>query len=113
VVNGKTYLKLGSSDYSLASGYGWFSSPDANWMTAFTSSGPNVLQRSILYSDWGRPATFEFDVPNGIYNVTLSVGWYGRTYSHQKAVIEGVTFVNDEATTPTTSRRLWACIQAQ
>lgn len=102
VVGGKTYLKLGGSDYSLVNGYGWFSPPEANWMTAFTSSGPNVLQRSILYSDWGRPATFEFDVPNGIYNVTLSVGWYGRTYSHQKAVIEGVTFVNDEATTPTT-----------
>ena len=102
VVNGKTYLKIGSSDYSLANGYGWFSSPDANWMTACLPAGPNVLQRSILYSDWGRPATFEFDLPNGVYNVTLSVGWHGRTYSHQKAVIEGVTFVNDEATTPTT-----------
>ncbi len=102
VVGGKTYLKIGGGDYSLSNGYGWFSPPDANWMTAYTSSGPNVLQRSILYSDWGRPATFEFDLPNGDYVVTLSVGWFGRTYGHQKAVIEGVTFVNDEATTPTT-----------
>jgi len=100
VVNGKTYMKIGSGDYSLANGYGWFSPPEANWRTTYLSSGPNPLQRSILYSDWGRPATFEFDLPNGVYNVTLSVGWQGRTYSHQKAVIEGVTFVNDEASNP-------------
>ncbi|MBE0699765.1 MAG: DUF4091 domain-containing protein, partial [Anaerolineaceae bacterium] len=101
VVDGKTYMKLGASDYSQTNGYGWYSSPDANWMTAWLSSGPNVLQRSILYSDWGRPATWDFDLPNGEYNVTLSVGWQGRTYSHQKVEIEGVIFVNNEATTPT------------
>ncbi len=100
VVNGKTYLKIGASDYNTTDGYGWFSPPDAHWMTAWLSSGPNVLQRSILYSDYGRPATWEFDLPNGSYNVTLSVGWQGRTYSHQKVDIEGVSFVNDEATTP-------------
>lgn len=103
VVNNKTYMKIGPADYNQTSGYGWYSSPDANWMTAWLSSGPNVLQRSILYSDWGRPATWEFDLPNGEYNVTLSVGWQGGRYEHQKAVIEGVTFVNDEATTPTAS----------
>ncbi len=101
VVNGKTYLKLSGSDYSQTDGYGWYSPPDAHWMTAWLSSGPNVLQRSILYSDWGRPSVFEFDLPNGEYIVTVSVGWQGRTYSHQKVEIEGVSFVNDEATTPT------------
>lgn len=100
VVNGKTYMKIGPSNYSSVDGFGWYSPPDANWMTAWLSSGPNVLQRSILYSDWGRPATWEFDLPNGEYNVTLSVGWQGRTYAHQKVDIEGVSFVNDEATTP-------------
>lgn len=103
VVNGKTYLKIGSADYSGSAGYGWYSSPTANWMTTWLSSGPNVLQRSILFSDWGRPATFEFDLPNGVYNVTASVGWQGRTYAHQKVDIEGVSFVNDEATTPANS----------
>jgi hypothetical protein len=99
LVNGKTYLKIGPGDYSQANGYGWYSSPDAHWMTAWLDSGPNVLQRSILYSDWGRPAAWEFDLPNGEYIVTLSVGWQGRTYAHQKVEIEGVSFVNDEATT--------------
>ncbi|MBL8096006.1 MAG: DUF4091 domain-containing protein [Anaerolineales bacterium] len=100
VVNGKTYFKIGAADYNGSAGYGWYSSPSANWMTTWLASGPNVLQRSILYSDWGRPATFEFDLPNGTYNVTVSVGWQGRTYAHQKIEIEGVSFVNDEATTP-------------
>jgi hypothetical protein len=100
VVDGKTYMKIGDSDYEQTAGYGWYSSPDAHWETRWLSSGPNPLQRSILYSDWGRPAAFEFDLPNGEYDVTVSVGWEGRTYSHHKVEIEGVSFIDDEATTP-------------
>jgi hypothetical protein len=100
VVDGKTYLKIGASSYSQAEGLGWYSPPDAHWMTAWLDEGPNLLQRSILYSDWGRPAAFDFALPNGQYQVTLSVGWQGRTYTHQKVEIEGVSFVDDEATTP-------------
>lgn len=102
IVNGHTYLKIGGNDYAADTslGYGWYAPPDVHWLTTYLDSGPNVLQRSILYSDWGRPATFEFDLPNGEYNVTLSVGWQGGTYSHQKVDIEGVSFVDDEATTP-------------
>ena len=103
IVNGKTYLKIGPSDYNQTAGFGWYSPPDAHWLTAWLSSGPNVLQRSVLYSDWGRPATWEFDLPNGEYNVTLSVGWQGGNYPHQKVDIEGVSFVNDEGTTPAAS----------
>jgi hypothetical protein len=102
IVNGHTYLKIGGNDYAADTslGFGWYAPPDVHWLTTYLGSGPNVLQRSILYSDWGRPATFEFDLPNGEYNVTLSVGWQSGTYSHQKVDIEGVSFVNDEATTP-------------
>jgi hypothetical protein len=98
IVNGKTYMKIGSADYSTTAGYGWYAPPDVHWMTAYLGSGPNVLQRSILYSDYGRLATFEFDLPNGLYNVTVSVGWQGGTYLHQKIDIEGVSFVDDEGT---------------
>ena len=72
IVNGHTYLKIGGNDYAADTslGYGWYAPPDVHWMTTYLSSGPNVLQRSILYSDWGRLATFEFDLPNGEYNVT-------------------------------------------
>lgn len=100
VVNGHTYMKIGSADYNAVSGYGWYAPNEVHWMTTYLSSGPNDLQRSILYSDWGRPSTFEFDLPNGDYNVTVSVGWQGKTYSHNYIAIEGVVFVNNEATSP-------------
>lgn len=103
VVNGKTYMKIGGGDYNAADGYGWYSPPDVHWMTAWLGSGPNVLQRSVLYSDYGRLATWEFDLPNGAYDVTLSIGWQGGNYLHQKVEVEGVSFVNDEATTPAAS----------
>ncbi len=100
VVNDHTYMKIGSADYNATAGYGWYAPNEVHWMTTYLSSGPNVLQRSILYSDWGRPSTFEFDLPNGDYNVTVSVGWQGRTYSHNYIAIEGIVFVNNEATSP-------------
>jgi hypothetical protein len=98
--NGRNYFQIGSADYDDAAGYGWYAPPEVHWMTAWLSSGPNPLQRSILYSDYGRRATFEFDLPNGRYNITASVGWQGGTYSHNYIDVEGVNFVNDEATTP-------------
>lgn len=100
VVDGKTYMKIGWEDYDQDAGYGWYSSTSAYWMGKYVQDAPNVLQASVIFSDWGRPAVFEFDLPGGTYNVTLSLGWHGRTYSSNRAVIEGVTFVDDEATDP-------------
>ena len=96
VVGGNQYLKIGSEAYDSTAGYGWYSSVTANWQTAFVAAGPDPLQSSILYSDWGRPAVFEFDLPSGTYEVTVSVGWQGRTYAHQQIEIEGVPLVVDE-----------------
>ena len=100
IVNGNEYLKMGCDDYDKTAGQGWYSPPSANWKYQYLSSGPNELQKSIVYSDYGRQATFEFDIPNGTYDVTASVGWNNKTYSHHGLIIEGETFVDDEATTP-------------
>jgi hypothetical protein len=101
VVNDKTYMKVGWNEYEADTslGYGWYGDM-AHVMYTYLDSGPNVLQRSIIYDDWGRQKTFEFDLPSGEYNITVSVGWQGRTYSHHKVDIEGVSFIDDEATTP-------------
>lgn len=98
--NNHNYFQIGSANYDQAAGYGWYAPPDVNWKTAWLSSAPSPLQQSILYSDWGRRATFEFDLPNGTYNVTASVGWQGRNYAHNYIDIEGINFVNNEPTAP-------------
>ncbi|SHI64439.1 protein of unknown function [Desulfatibacillum alkenivorans DSM 16219] len=98
-VDDKTYMKIGWSEYDQVLGYGWYGDM-AHVKYQYLSSAPNVLQGSILYDDWGREKTFEFDLPNGLYQVTVSVGWQGRTYSHNQIVVEGVDFVVDEATSP-------------
>jgi len=99
VVGGKTYTKIGWNSYDAKLGFGWFGDL-SHIKYQFLSSGNNILQQSIIYDDWGRQKTFEFDLPNGNYNVTVSVGWKDKTYSHQKISIEGINFINDEATTP-------------
>ncbi|MBI9075278.1 MAG: DUF4091 domain-containing protein [Desulfatibacillum sp.] len=99
VVNGHTYMKIGWNPYDQDLGYGWYGDM-AHVEDRYLDSGPNVLQRSILYDDWGRQKAFEFDLPNGQYMVTVSVGWQGRTYSHNQIVVEGVGLVTDELTSP-------------
>jgi hypothetical protein len=99
VVDGKTYLKIDGADYSAGAGYGWYSPPSVNWAYGWVPAGPNELQNSILYSDYGRPAVFEFDLPAGTYDVTVSAGWPGLSFDHGKIVIEGVPLLDDETTT--------------
>jgi C1A family cysteine protease len=101
-VNGKTYMKIGWNTYSEILGYGWYGDM-AHVMYHYLDYGSDELQKSIIYDDWGREKTFEFNLPNGIYNVTVSVGWdsyYNKTFSHHKITVEGISFINDEATTP-------------
>jgi len=101
IVNGHEYMKIGWNEYEADTslGYGWYGDM-AHVEYQYLNSGPNELQKSVIYDDWGRQKTFEFDLPNGKYNVTISVGWQDRVYSRNKIVIEGVTFVDDEATNP-------------
>lgn len=47
--------------------------------------------------------TFEFDLPRGLYEVTVSVGWAGRTYKNHLINVNGVEFFNVEQTNATVS----------
>ena len=105
VVNGHEYMKIGWNTYNQDLGYGWYGDM-AHVMYHYLSSGPNELQKSIIYDDWGRQKTFEFDLPNGTYLVTVSAGWQGRVYQHNFVSVEGVTFIDDEATAPYIVRTL-------
>ncbi len=99
LVNGKEYMKIGWNNYDEVLGYGWYGDMD-HIMYRYISNGPDELRKSIIFDDWGRQKTFEFDLPNGTYTVTVSAGWQGKTYSSHYLSIEGVDFINDEATTP-------------
>jgi hypothetical protein len=101
MVNGKAYMKVGWNEYEAdpALGYGWYGDM-AHVEYRYLDSGPNELQKSVIYDDWGRQKTFEFDLPNGVYDVTVSVGWQGRVYGRNQIEVEGVGFVEDEASDP-------------
>ncbi len=98
-VNGKEYMKIGWNPYDEDLGYGWYGDMK-HVMYKSIYNAPDLLKGSVLYDDWGREKTFEFDLPNGKYNVTICCGWQGRTYKRNKINIEGVSFINDEATAP-------------
>ncbi len=50
VVNGHTYTKIGWTPYDQELGYGWYGDM-AHVMYRYLTSGPNELQKSILYDD--------------------------------------------------------------
>ncbi len=110
VVNNHKYMKIGWSQYDAGHGYGWYGDM-AHVMYQYLQEGPNELQKSVIYDDWGRQHTFEFDLPNGTYKVTLSVGWEGRVYSHNHVVVEGNPIVEDEASSPYIVRTKEVAIQ--
>jgi len=101
--NGHTYLKIGNGLYSAAAGYGWYRSadvPPADFYTAYDQyfdAQPTILLRSSVIDDWGRDDVFEFDLPNGAYNVTVGVGYRGGSRPH-KIIVEGVTLIDNETT---------------
>jgi hypothetical protein len=103
VYNGHAYQKIGNALYNTAAGYGWYRSadvPPANFYHHYDQwfdAQPTALLRSSLIDDWGRDHVFEFDLPNGVYNVTVGVGYRGGTRPHTVS-IEGTTFINNETT---------------
>ncbi|MCK6509884.1 hypothetical protein L6R29_07970 [Myxococcota bacterium] len=101
-VNGKTYLKIGWDKYDEKRGYGWFgpyiSDPKITRSQWLADAPVNPLQRSILYDDYGRKNTFEIDLPNGLYKVTVSVGWHNKTYRYHQVWIEGSPLIDNETT---------------
>ncbi|MFN7966458.1 MAG: DUF4091 domain-containing protein [Acidobacteriota bacterium] len=99
IVDGKSYMKIGWQPYSKSLGYGWYGD-FSQALYSYLPAAPNELQRSVIYDDFGRIKTFEFDLPNATYEVTVSVGWQGRTDQHNKVVVEGVPLINDETSSP-------------
>lgn len=101
IIDQKTYIKIGWHSYNKTDGYGWFGDMQhVMYRYLDLNNGSDPRQQSILYDDWGRQKTFEFDLPNGRYQVTVSAGWQGRKYAHNKIDIEGISFIDDEATDP-------------
>ncbi len=103
-VNGTDWIKLGWEGYDSDAGFGW-SGPyigDPNIMlTNYLADAPvDELQRSIIFNDYGRTDTFNWDIENGRYEVTVSIGFYDRTYAMQRVVVEGQILYDDVETTP-------------
>ena len=104
VVDGHTWTKIGWDAYDPKKGVGW-SGPyigDTSIMLYQYLSGAGVseLQKSIIYNDYGRTDTFNWDIENGKYAITVSIGWDGKTYSKNRVIVEGQALFDDEETNP-------------
>jgi Glycoside hydrolase 123, catalytic domain len=105
-VDGQEWLKIGWEAYDVDAGFGW-AGPfigDASIMLYQHLDGAPVdeTQRSIIYNDYGRTDTFNWDIENGSYSVTVSVGWQDKSYDKHRVVVEGDLLFDDAATTPAT-----------
>lgn len=104
VVGDKEWLKIGWDPYVAAAGYGW-SGPHigdpAIMLYQYLPDAPvDELQRSIMFNDYGRVDTFNWDIENGRYEVSVSIGWADKTYSRHRVVLEGQVIFDSVETTP-------------
>lgn len=102
-VDGVDWLKVGWEAYDQSLGYGWsgpYIGDPAIMLTQYIDAPVDDLQRSIIYNDYGRTDTFNWDIENGRYDVTVSIGWYDRTYSMNRVVVEGQVLFDDVETSP-------------
>ncbi|QTA83477.1 PKD and DUF4091 domains-containing protein [Desulfonema limicola] len=98
VVNGKTYMKIGINYYDSDLGYGWYGETE-HFVTGYDPWGTetNELKRSYVCDNYANTQnTFEFDLPNGTYKIEVCVGTPRNITSHNKIVIEGIGFIDDE-----------------
>jgi hypothetical protein len=104
VVNGHEWQKIGWEGYDVKRGYGWsganIGDPSIMLYHYFSDAPVDELQRSVIYDDWGRTNTFNWDIENGRYEVTVSIGWYDGNYSKQVVTLEGEKLFDGVATTP-------------
>ncbi|HEY5956765.1 MAG TPA: DUF4091 domain-containing protein [Polyangiaceae bacterium] len=110
VVNGHEWQKVGWEAYDATRGYGWsgpyIGNPSIMLSTYLSDAPVDELQRSIIYNDYGRTDTFNWDIEGGKYRVTASIGWYGKTYSKQVVTVEGKKLFDATATTPAQPYRI-------
>ena len=96
---GHDYLQVGTEGYDQTAGFGWLDDTD-HFLAGRDPWGDEQDERKItyVYDDYAHhPSIFEFDLPNGTYSVEASVGTPRRVRPHNRLVIEGVTFIDDEA----------------
>jgi len=93
---GHDYLQIGTEQYNDTSGFGWRDDV-SHFLTGRSSGETDERKITYVYDDYAQhPNIFEFDLPNGKYNVEVSVGAPQVITSHNRVVIEGVTFIDDE-----------------
>lgn len=95
---GHDYLQVGTEQYAAAAGLGW-RDDTTHFMTFRDPWGSETDERMItsVYDDYAdNPAVFEIDIPNGNYVVTVAVGTPRTERLHNRVIVEGVTFIDDE-----------------
>jgi hypothetical protein len=104
VIDGHTWLKVGWAAYDPKAGLGWagpnIGRNDIMLYTYLAGAPVNELQKSIIYDDYGRTDTFNFDLENGKYTVTVSIGFDGKTYSKNRVLVEGKLLYDNVETNP-------------
>lgn len=102
VVGGHEWIKIGWNPYDAGLGYGWFGPKIGDpsvMMYRYLDSAPfDETERSMIFDDWVNVDTFNWDIENGRYEVTVTVGRYQYDCPRNHIVVEGQVIIDDVPT---------------
>ncbi len=103
VVSGHTWTKIGGDFYSPDAGAGWYSAMPLATFYIATDPADEVTRSGVFDNFEGR-STFQWDIENGSYTVTISIGIFNSsTYPDNFVLVEGQPLFDNVSTMPGTT----------
>ncbi len=86
------YTRVTETTGYFSGGYGW---TDTSSLNSRDRGAPDDLRRDLVQNDSSSARTFRVDIPNGTYNVTLTMG--DQTNAHDNMIVRanGTTMLGD------------------
>jgi len=105
VEDGEEWLKIGWDAYDADAGFGgsgpYIGDPSIMLYQYLGGAAVDERSRSIIFNDYGRTDTFNWDIENGLYDITVQVGWHDKSYAGHRVVLEGDLVLDSVGTSAT------------
>jgi len=119
---GHTWQAIGWEPYNVTKGYGWNSlymgvpntiQTGNPILRCINAGSGNIIQSTICYDDYNHPDEFHYALPQGVYNVTVGIGWPGACRGDSEFISINNVVLRNQTCSPCCQdvREYWGKVQ--